>query len=87
MFYQVGASLNERLLKRSLPYRNQRIIKVIHDIYFTGGVSSFADRFDRLFPHHRNSEGIMKTEVPINMVALVATAVRSFMSHTSMSLM
>jgi len=87
MFYQFGASLDERLLKCSQPYRNQQIVNAIRDVYFTGGVSSFAKRFDRLFPRHRNSEGIEKTKVPMQMLALVATAVSSLMSHASMSML
>jgi len=68
--------LDDRLLKRSQPYRNKRIINVIRNMYFTGGVSSFATRFDHLFPRFRDSQGAMKPEVPQPMVALVATAVR-----------
>ena len=60
---------------RSRPYRNQRIITVIHDLYFTGGITSFATRFDHLFPTHRHNNGVTMREVPTPMVALVATAV------------
>jgi len=83
MFLQVGVSVDDRLLKRSQPYRNKRIINVIHSTYFTGGVSSFARRFDHLFPRHRDGQGVMKTEVPYAMVALVATAVSFFISYAS----
>jgi len=79
MFCQFGTTLGDRLLKRSQPYRNQRIINVIRDMYFTGGVSSFATRFAHLFPRHRDSQGVITTEVPQPMVALVATAVCSFL--------
>jgi len=61
-------------LMRSRPYRNDRIIKVIRDLYFTGGSPSFASRFHHLFPVFRDSDAIWKHEVPIAMVALVATA-------------
>jgi len=74
---RVGTSVDDRLLKRSQPYRNERIIKVIRSVYFTGGVTSFARRFDHLFPRYRDSQGVMKPEVPEAMVALVATAVYS----------
>jgi hypothetical protein len=60
---------------RSRPYRNDRIIKVIQDLYFAGGSMSFASRFHRLFPVFRGSDAISRHEVPIAMVALVATAV------------
>ena len=56
-------------------------------MYFTGGVSSFRRRFDRLFPRYRDGEGVMKPEVPDAMVALVATAVRTLMYHASMILL
>jgi hypothetical protein len=75
MFRQVGISANNRLLRRSQPYRNQRIINVIRSVYFTGGVSSFARRFHLIFPTHCNSQGVAKREMPDAMVALVATAV------------
>ena len=85
MFLQVGPTLKERLLRRTQPYRNKRIVNVIHNMYFTGGVHSFARRFDHLFPHYRDSQGVKKIEVPAQMVALVATAVRFFSSHASTS--
>jgi hypothetical protein len=60
---------------RSRPYRNNRIIKVIRALYFTGGSTSFSSRFHRLFPVFRDANAVWKHEVPIPMVALVATAV------------
>ena len=87
MFHQGGVSLNDRLLKRSLPYRNERIINVLREMYFTGGVSSFARRYDHLFPRHRDSQGDVKIEVPKEMVALVATAVCCFSCHPSTSML
>jgi len=59
---------------RSRPYRNPRIIAVIRDLYFTGGHMSFAHRFRHLFPK-MELDKLVKYEVPIPMVALVATAV------------
>ena len=50
---------------------------MIHDIYFVGGLTSFAGRFGYLFPRHEGLNGVMIKEVPISMAALVATAVRS----------
>jgi hypothetical protein len=60
---------------RSRPYRNERIIKAIRVLYFTGGSTSFSSRFHHLFPVFRDSDAVWKHEVPISMVALVATAV------------
>ena len=62
---------------RTRPYRNMRIISVIRDLYFTGGSSSFSHRCRRQFPIHEDADGNMVREVPIPMVALVATAVRA----------
>ena len=64
-------------MMRTRPYRNIRILTVIRDLYFLGGPMSFACRFGSLFPRHQSEDGSMKREVPIPMVALVATAVRS----------
>ena len=63
------------LVKRSLPYRNDRIITVIWDLYFLGGTNTFASQFKDLFPIHRGINAELRREVPIPMVALVATAV------------
>jgi hypothetical protein len=60
---------------RSRPYRNDRLIAVIRDMYFSGGAMSFARKFRYLFPTYENREGQVSYEVPIPMVALVATAV------------
>jgi hypothetical protein len=60
---------------RSRPYRNDRIIAVIRDVFFTGGVKSFARQFQYLFPTWESREGEKSYEVPVPMVALVATAV------------
>ena len=63
------------LMKRSLPYQNDRIITVIRDLYFSGGTNTFASQFKDLFPIHRGINAELRREVPIPMVALVATAV------------
>ena len=60
---------------RSRPYRNDRIITAIRALYFAGGAKSFAKRFRYLFPTYEAREGEFVYEVPICMVALVATAV------------
>jgi len=59
---------------RTRPYRNIRIANVIRDLFFLGGNSSFATRFRDDFPIHQGSNGVVAREVPIAMVALVATA-------------
>ncbi len=71
---------------RSRPYRNERIICVIHDLYFTGGNKSFSAWFSHLFPcSYGNNRYVMEYEVPIPMVALVAMAVSTYLStHVSM---
>jgi hypothetical protein len=63
---------------RTQPYRNDRIITVIRDMFFAGGATSFARRFRYLFPTYEGPCGEQTYEVPITMVALVGTAVRSF---------
>jgi hypothetical protein len=57
------------------PYRNDRIITVIRDLYFTGGAKSFAARFGFKFDTFEERDGTFSREVPIPMLALVATAV------------
>ncbi|KAH9039857.1 hypothetical protein EDB85DRAFT_1887262 [Lactarius pseudohatsudake] len=65
-----------RLVMQSQPYRNRRIIQVIHDLYFVGGSgnTSFSIRFDQAFPRYTGDDGVTVREVPIPMVALVSTA-------------
>ncbi|KAH9173948.1 hypothetical protein EDB89DRAFT_1904897 [Lactarius sanguifluus] len=62
--------------KHTWPYRNGHIISVIRDLYFTaiGGGSSLATRFEDHFPTHQAANGDIIQEVPMSMVALVATA-------------
>jgi len=59
---------------RTRPYRNDRIITVLRDLIFSGGASSFATRYESRFPR-RNEGSSVLFEVPIAMVALVATGV------------
>jgi hypothetical protein len=63
------------LVKCSLPYQNDQVTRVIRDLYFTGGTNSFANQFRDLFPIHRGDNGQLSREVPIPMVALIATVV------------
>lgn len=67
----VGSST---LVMGSKPYRNNRIILAIRNLYFTGGGTSFAVQFDHLFPISPGDDEATAREVPISMVALVATA-------------
>ena len=66
------------LVMRSRPYRNPHIITLIRDMYFSGGATSFARRFAYLFPEHEDTDGETLYEVPVPMVALVATGVSRF---------
>ncbi|KAI0254978.1 hypothetical protein BJV78DRAFT_1151819 [Lactifluus subvellereus] len=68
------ASNNNGLLMRSHPYRNKYIIHVIREVYFCGGSASIATRFNNQFPAWQGPDGTIKAEVPVPMVALVATA-------------
>ena len=65
---------NPGLVKRTLAYRNDWIIMALHKSFFSGGSTSFAMRFDRLFT---SQDGIssVRRQVPLPMVSLVATAV------------
>ncbi|KAN0131759.1 hypothetical protein V8E53_010410 [Lactarius tabidus] len=60
------------LVMRSKPYRNSRIIDVIRDAFFRGS-APFTSHFNYLFPTTETHDGTIP-EVPIPMVALVATA-------------
>jgi hypothetical protein len=66
---------------RHKPYRNKRIISVIRYLYFTGGVSSFAERFNSKFPQVLGADGALACEIPQAMLALVATAVSAKYQH------
>lgn len=52
-----------------------RLINVIRDMFFAGGESSFATRFHSQFKISQGNDGVVAREVPVAMVALVATAV------------
>ncbi|KAH9069672.1 hypothetical protein EDB83DRAFT_2314067 [Lactarius deliciosus] len=73
-FAMIVGTLPEGLPRRTRPYQNDRIISIIRDLYFTGGSSSLATRFEDQFPTHQGPDGDFNQEVPISMVALVATA-------------
>ncbi|KAH9039640.1 hypothetical protein EDB85DRAFT_1887409 [Lactarius pseudohatsudake] len=60
--------------KRTHPYRNECIIEVIRELFFTGGKKSFSSHFNHLFPVYQGLDGTSSCEVPAPMVALVATA-------------
>jgi hypothetical protein len=68
------------LVMRSRPYRNDRIIAVIRDMYFSGGAMSFAQKFQYLFPMYECREGEKRYEVPALMVALFTTVVSQHIS-------
>ena len=59
---------------RTRPYHNDRLITVIRDLYFRGGATSFASRFDHIFIR-RNANSPIVHEIPGAMLCLVATAV------------
>ena len=82
---QFTGPTGDRVAQHTQPYRSQRIINVIRDVYFAGGVSSFVTRFDRSFPRHRDNLGVTRPEVPEAMVALVATAVTCFVPYATTS--
>ncbi|KAH9060267.1 hypothetical protein EDB87DRAFT_1616839, partial [Lactarius vividus] len=56
------------------PYQNDQIVTVIQELYFTGGNTCFAARFSHFFANTERGDGENQHEVPIPMVALVATA-------------
>ena len=60
---------------RSKPYRNDRIITVLRDVIFSGGTSSYARRFDALFPRTDGPDGVRVRRMPEPMLGLVATGV------------
>ena len=63
------------LVLHAQPYRSDRIIRTIQDLYFRGGAKSFAARFKHEFPRFEERDGTISLEVPIPMLALVATSV------------
>ena len=48
---------------RTRPYRNDRIITVLRELYFTGGSTSFASRFDGHFPIDNGTSAVTR-EIP-----------------------
>lgn len=73
---------------RHKPYRNKRIVSVIRNLFFTGGTSAYAYRYDSNFPRFRGPDGVLVREIPEPMLGLVATAVRVTYQtghHTNMS--
>lgn len=66
---------------RLRPYQNDRIIQAIHKLYFEGGARSFANQFSEIFQSSNHLDGVAVREVPVPMVALVATGVSSFTLH------
>ena len=67
-----------RPITRTKPYRNVWIVAAIRSLFFGGGTNSFANCFRHIFPLNTTLDGVMTREVPIPMVALVATAVSLF---------
>ncbi|KAN0111331.1 hypothetical protein V8E52_008606 [Russula decolorans] len=62
---------------RHKPYRNKWIVTAIRTLFFTGGTSAYAHRFDSKFPRFRGPDGALVREVPEAMLTLVATAVHA----------
>jgi hypothetical protein len=77
MALQANPLSENTLPRRTLPYRNKWIIMAIRDLYFTRGITSWAHRFGSSFPTVQGNDGVMRRQVPVSMVALVATAVRA----------
>ncbi|KAH9013213.1 hypothetical protein EDB85DRAFT_2158401 [Lactarius pseudohatsudake] len=62
------------LVRRTKPYRNMWIVDAVRTSFFSGGNSSFATRYKYLFPSSETHDLVTVYEVPIPMLALVATA-------------
>jgi len=60
------------------PYQNSRIIAVIQELCFTGGMNSLADCYHLCFPTSEGDDRRVVRKVPVTMVVLVATAVSDF---------
>jgi hypothetical protein len=71
---------------RTRPYRNSAIIRVIRDLYFSGGSNAFATRHLSRFARFEEYDGSVRIEVPTAMVALVSTAVSSLSMGYSIAL-
>ncbi|KAI0279326.1 hypothetical protein BC826DRAFT_1192071 [Russula brevipes] len=82
MAYNVSLNLEAIYLLLALfemkqPYRNEWIILAIQQHFFSGGSVSFANEFKHIFPTSKDRNGVTVREVPVAMVALVATAVHA----------
>ena len=64
---------SQGLPRQTQPYRNDRITTVIRGLFFTGGSTAFATRFDEIFM--RDGDPLLNREVPMAMVGLVSTGV------------
>jgi hypothetical protein len=71
--YRQGDPL-QGLVQRTQPYRNNWIIRVIRDLFFSGGTTSFTARHNNRFIRHHVDSSI-SCHVPMVMVSLVATGV------------
>jgi hypothetical protein len=54
-------------------------------MFFAGGRLSFANRFRSMFEISQGNDGVVAREVPVAMVALVATAVSDLCDYLSVS--
>ena len=63
------------LVRHSQLCHNNQIITVIYDLYFSGFPTTFAEKFKDHFLLHQGDDAKAHCEVPILMVALVATKV------------
>lgn len=66
---------------RTKLYRNQRIVAVLRNSFFVGGTSAYAHRYFHKFPRTRGTDGVIACEIPVPMLALVATAVSATQQH------
>ncbi len=73
-YYYTYPVASNGLLWCSKLYWNPRIVKVIQEVFFTG-VDAFATHFNHLFLTHLGPDRKMRHELPVPMVALVATAI------------
>ncbi|KAN0102412.1 hypothetical protein V8E52_011970 [Russula decolorans] len=58
-FPTVTAGGVKGLPMRHKPYRNKRIVTAIRTLFFTGGTSAYAHRFDSKFPRFRGPDGAL----------------------------
>ncbi|KAH9955940.1 hypothetical protein BC827DRAFT_1234822 [Russula dissimulans] len=67
--------------RRSRPYQNGRIIRVIRELYFARRRRSSLAACFNLFPKTQGDDGAITYEVPVPMVALVATGLYAALSE------